>query len=425
MIERIELHGVGPADDMYADFAERLNVITGDNGLGKSFLLDVAWWALTQSWAQEPALPHRLTRKPPRIEYSIQGPEGPVASEFRFAPDRRTWVADARPLPPDALVVYARVDGGFAVFDPARNATPLEMGAEPDDRGRWRPGAFVFSQSEVWWGLSERDVRLCNGLIADWRLWQLERKREFRALREALAALSPDTHERLEPGRARRIDPLDSREIPTLKMPYGEVPVTHASAAMRRILSLAYLMVWTLHEHREAAPLFDRPPTRHITLLIDEVESHLHPRWQRVILPALLDAVEGLSDGALKPQILCVTHAPLVLTSLESHWNTRLDRLLTLDLESRNGGAPEAALRTVDWRKRGDVNSWLTSEVFDLGQPRSRDAEDVIRRAREVMQRPGQSPEALGELLEELAQHVPETDPLLARLEALTAHGDD
>lgn len=30
-----------------------MTLITGDNGLGKSFLLDVAWWALTRRWPQE------------------------------------------------------------------------------------------------------------------------------------------------------------------------------------------------------------------------------------------------------------------------------------------------------------------------------------------------------------------------------------
>ena len=35
------------------ELAPRLNVITGDNGLGKSFLLDVIWWALTRKWPQE------------------------------------------------------------------------------------------------------------------------------------------------------------------------------------------------------------------------------------------------------------------------------------------------------------------------------------------------------------------------------------
>lgn len=46
MLKSIHLKNVGPAPEMEMELAPRLNLITGDNGLGKSFLLDVAWWAL-------------------------------------------------------------------------------------------------------------------------------------------------------------------------------------------------------------------------------------------------------------------------------------------------------------------------------------------------------------------------------------------
>ncbi len=45
MLKSLKLSGVGPAPEMEIEFAPRINVLTGDNGLGKSFLLDVAFWA--------------------------------------------------------------------------------------------------------------------------------------------------------------------------------------------------------------------------------------------------------------------------------------------------------------------------------------------------------------------------------------------
>ena len=53
MIEELSLRNVGPAPGMALRFAPRLNLLTGDNGLGKSFLLDIAWWALTRKWPGE------------------------------------------------------------------------------------------------------------------------------------------------------------------------------------------------------------------------------------------------------------------------------------------------------------------------------------------------------------------------------------
>lgn len=59
MLRHLHLKDVGPSRDLEFEFAPRLNVLTGDNGLGKSFVLDVAWWALTGGWSGEKAFPWR------------------------------------------------------------------------------------------------------------------------------------------------------------------------------------------------------------------------------------------------------------------------------------------------------------------------------------------------------------------------------
>ena len=50
MLQSIELRGVGPVAELDAELGSRLNVVTGDNGLGKSFILDTCFWALTGTW---------------------------------------------------------------------------------------------------------------------------------------------------------------------------------------------------------------------------------------------------------------------------------------------------------------------------------------------------------------------------------------
>ncbi len=46
-------------------------------------------------------------------------------------------------------------------------------------------------------------------------------------------------------------------------------------------------------------------------LLIDEIENHLHPSWQRRVIPALLKYFPGL-------QIFATTHSPFVIAGLEA-----------------------------------------------------------------------------------------------------------
>ena len=46
-------------------------------------------------------------------------------------------------------------------------------------------------------------------------------------------------------------------------------------------------------------------------LLIDEIENHLHPTWQRRVIPALLEYFPGL-------QIFATTHSPFVVAGLKA-----------------------------------------------------------------------------------------------------------
>ena len=143
MIEYLKLKNVGPALEMRVHWAKRLNLITGDNGLGKSFLLDLAWWALTRTWANAAALP--MGTGPATIEYAIKGTTGsakPVVSSYKF--EESTWpLKQSRPSIP-GIVVYIRVDGGFSVWDPARNYWRTDKD---------RPLSYQFNADDVWNGL--------------------------------------------------------------------------------------------------------------------------------------------------------------------------------------------------------------------------------------------------------------------------------
>ena len=57
MLSYLKLQNVGPSPKMEIDFKPRMNFLTGDNGLGKTFLLDIAWWVLTRTWARAQAIP--------------------------------------------------------------------------------------------------------------------------------------------------------------------------------------------------------------------------------------------------------------------------------------------------------------------------------------------------------------------------------
>ncbi|MFV8749913.1 AAA family ATPase [Nannocystaceae bacterium ST9] len=373
-LQKLDLAFVGPASAMSIEFGSRLNFFVGDNGLGKSFVLDVAWWALTRTWARGLVVPHPPPAKP-KIEYEYLTQNGRLhhhASQFDRS--KESWPLKHGRPPIPGLVLYAQVDGGFSVWDPARN---YWKDNDPD-----RPPAYLFSTFEVWDGLPlDQPEKICNGIITDWASWQLEAGEAFDQLRRVLIALSASEHEVLSPGALAKVSIRDARKHPTLAMPYGQdVPLIHASAGVRRIIALAYLLVWSWQEHIAACRLLGTEPVRQIIFLIDEIEAHLHPQWQRRIVPALLAVMNELAGDAVSVQIVTATHSPLVLASVEPYFDDERDVLFHFGL---NAGAVE--LKKIEWAKQGDAVNWLVSSAFGLTQGRSIEAERAIEAAEAFM----------------------------------------
>jgi len=203
----------------------------------------------------------------------------------------------------------------------------------------------------------------------------------------------------------------DVREVPTIEMPYGEeVPVILAAAGMQRMLNLAYLLTWSFSEHEEASKRLGLSLANQLVLLVDEPETHLHPRWQRVVLPGLLAAVAGWRDPAPRVQVITATHSPMVLASLEPLFDPALDALWRLDIA---GGA--VRLEQMTWQKRGDANRWLTSDVIGLETATSPQAEAVLRDARRLLRTDSPSPDELRRVNASLLAVLPEMDPFLVR----------
>ena len=425
MLEYLKLENVGPAPRMEIEFAPRVNLITGDNGLGKSFLLDTAWWALTGYWPAE--INRRMTsglvaRPRDRSERSSIGFRASYADEtvesgVGYSLGEEAWTPRGWQRI-DALIVYAHADGSFSVWDSVRNNWPRS--APPVNPERRPP--YVFTETEVWDGLAaevdRRTVPLCNGLLNDWSSWIKAKDAMSRAMALALRALSPDWAggDRLEPGPPMRVSIDDARDIPSIRTSYaGAVPILHASSGIRRVVALAYMLTWAWSEHRIAAERTGEKVARQVTMLFDEVESHLHPRWQRSILKALRDVGKELLDGA-ELQLVASTHAPLILASAEPWFDPERDAWFDLDLD---GDPPQAHLHRRFYTLRGTPGAWLTSEAFDLATERgSIEAETAVLRARELLRQPDAPLDEVMKVHEELRSVLPDVDRFWVRWSA-------
>lgn len=380
MLKELKLEHIGPSEQMGPiDFGRRLNFFTGDNGLGKSFLLDIAWWSLTRNWARKtPAIPDALLKRGAKSQISFsytKSSSGDYSDTISFDRSQQIWPTKAgRPAIP-GIVLYAGVDGGFSVWDPSRN-----YWREKEASIR-RPTSFDFTPNEVWNGLRGEDgVLHCKGLIQDWVLWQQSNDPAFEDLKRVLTRLSPSPNEVIVPGRPVRMG-IDVTDHPSLEMSYGKsVPLAIASAGMKRVCTLAYLLVWAWREHLAASAQMGKSPAKEVIFLIDEVECHLHPQWQRRIIPALLNVMEALAGRKIPVQLIAATHSPLVLASAEAFFDDSADRIFTLELES-------SVVKLVEQtgHVQGSVSNWLVSEAFGLRQARSVEAEEAIEAAERWM----------------------------------------
>ncbi len=379
MLETLHLKNVGPAKEMKLEFAPRLNVITGDNGLGKSFILDCAWFGLSLTWSQEidanllsGGMVRPIKNEPTLISVSYLLQNETSMQQFEFFHQKQNWFNTTQQsaleslrnlpridMPYQGIVIQCHIGGGFSIWDSARHFQTKSHQPE------------VFTETTVWKGSQD----FPEGLIRDLASWQRENGKVLKQFQVVLECLSPSQSEQLKLGELTRVRIEDRKDTPTIQMPYGEsIPITQASSGIRRIIAFAYILVWAWREHLLVSNLLKQEPQKQLTFLIDEIESHLHPKWQQVIVKALLNVAKALSDE-LEVQIILTTHSPLVLQSLETVFDSDKDAWFDLDFDPIK---KEVVLEKRDYFKRGSLNNWITSEAFDLPSSYTQEAKAVM-----------------------------------------------
>ena len=88
----------------------------------------------------------------------------------------------------------------------------------------------------------------------------------------------------------------------------GRIYVGDLSSGAQSVLLWILWLAFKMLNHYEFAEGWNEKPA---VLLIDEIENHLHPTWQRRVIPALLNHFPGL-------QIFAASHSPFVVAGLRT-----------------------------------------------------------------------------------------------------------
>ncbi len=330
-LTRLNLSHVRGVTQLEIAFKPGMNLIVGENGAGKTTLLDACCVLLSHAHA----VLKFTTRKPsrnfdkehiqigasvltaqmqfewagmlmdydinlPREDYTAapgkeglpreQGLSTARVSELSFPPEKspREITAARKAAPPPLAIFYS----------PRRALTDMES-----SRGKAAKGGVAAAFADT---LESRELKL--GALAEW--WRVK---------ETLAR---------ETGNAAHLNPIhamqealgrfmpgfkDLRLVTEPKLHFvikkgeTEIDVRLLSDGERGVLAL---VLETTRRLAQANPdLTDPAKDAAAVILIDEIDLHLHPKWQRQI-------VEQLETTFPRCQFIATTHSPQILSSV-------------------------------------------------------------------------------------------------------------
>jgi hypothetical protein len=170
----------------------------------------------------------------------------------------------------------------------------------------------------------------------------------------------------LVPGQFQSLAPLDSnwtikvRRPSTNDEPGEEIPLEDISQGMSSIFNWVGVLVQRLHDFYPDSP---RPASEAAVVLVDEIDVHLHPDWQRRLVTLTRRFFP-------KTQVIATSHSALLAGAL------RGPELCILDRDPASNRVRRLPIKIdLFGRNSRDI---LTSVVFGMQTDRNTDAEQKI-----------------------------------------------
>jgi hypothetical protein len=179
-------------------------------------------------------------------------------------------------------------------------------------------------------------------------------------LKAALATILPDIS---KPGQIKIYPPptpASGRRKTGVRFatPYGEVPFRSLSLGYQTVAAWTADLTWKLFNHYSSS----RDPLQEpAVVLIDELDLHLHPLWQRTIR-------ENVSRSFPQVQFVATAHSPLVA---QSYLDTNI---VVLKRKKDHVEIENDPTVVQSW----GVDEVVTSELFGLNSPYAPPIDDVL-----------------------------------------------
>ena len=294
-------------------------LLVGDNGVGKSTLLQcLAWMRPIPYYPHGPQRPDGIQpwlhdQDPPTFHTLLR--DGACHTELRAtmaeAPDLRSPRSSTVNTGIELLAENNRLQDVQLIESANSPATTVEpfVITYAANRHMGRQNADALSESEPVDLLQTDSTELADAAHVLSRLEYSALKDNPRS-RACLASMKRALTEILPfVGDAADIDILDpagSAGGLRFRTRNGNVPLRGLSLGHRTATAWIVDLAWKLVRRY---PTSDAPLEEPAVVLIDEIDLHLHPRWQRTIM-------KQFSDHFPNVQFVATTHSPLMITSM-------------------------------------------------------------------------------------------------------------
>jgi predicted ATP-binding protein involved in virulence len=194
-------------------------------------------------------------------------------------------------------------------------------------------------------------------------------RENFRRVKEVLINVLPDVDN-------IRIGEMNIKEksfpIPAVEFhtPYGWVEAKNLSLGYRT--SMAWMVDFASRMF-DLYPDSENPLAEPAVVLIDEIDLHLHPKWQR----ELLDYLSNLFPNT---QFIVTTHSPLIVQSAAA----RDANIVVCRREGDHVVIDQSLEAVKGWR----ADQILTSDLFDLPSTRDIQIEKLEKQRRAILSKP-------------------------------------
>lgn len=301
-LHSLKCTNVGPFNEIEFEFDEQVNVFAGPNNTGKSTVLMV----LASTAVYPFNFPKKLLKK--------------SDAAFELWLDKGKSITPyIGTLPLDTADNVSRLvdilkSVGYSNFIPAlRQSTDFRSKGPMTD---WEESTIFFPnypELKKRQTLLQSNTMLVNDAAVIQKIIELDytayRRKEdsIRNLIERIGTVASEITEGF-PIRFLGVGEDEDGLFPQFETPDGNMPLNVLSQGTQSILQFVAHLILGYAEYYDYAPNLEEMPG---ILIIDEIDAHLHPSWQRHILPTLMEYFPNL-------QIFCSTHSPLMLAGLKA-----------------------------------------------------------------------------------------------------------